>query len=338
MSTEGALSSVGTDGTDATVLRGAAVTLSGSLLRAEILRIRSRRMVRVLLVLAFAVVVAVSLGQFVNHSRTSAADIAAAKVQANAQRTFCIQTAGLPPDQARQVCDTPYQSFLAKLPFMASTDLPNVALALGVGMAAVLFLVGTTSGGADWSAKTMPALLFWEPRRTRVLFTKQAVVVGLALAVAVITQGAWLVIGSVVTATRGSWAGRGTDYWSQLVRLDSRLTILAMLAAAGGYALASLIRNTGAALGVTFVYLVIVETVVGQFVKSLRPYLVGQNVAGLVTGGGVDVTTGSSSAPNSYGREAIVHLSNARAGVGLLVAVAALTGLGLFLFKRRDLT
>jgi ABC-2 type transport system permease protein len=323
----------------ARVLRGEAVTRPASLLRAEILRIRSRRFVRILLALAFALVVAVSVGQFFNHARPSAADVAAAKVVASQQRAFCIQTSGgLPPDQVDQVCGTPYQSYLPKSPFLAGSDLPNVAIALGAGTAAVLFLVGTTSGGADWAAKTMPALLFWEPRRLRVLFTKLAVVVGLAGTTAVVTQGAWLAIGSVVTATRGTWDGRPPDFWSQLGWLDVRLTILGVLAAAGGYVLASLIRNTGAALGVTFVYLVIVEAVVGQFVRSLRPYLVTQNVAALVNRGGVDVPAGLSATAHGFGPETIVHLSNLRGGGTLLVAVAVLAALAGLTFKRRDLT
>jgi ABC-2 type transport system permease protein len=321
------------------VLQGESVTRPASLLRAEILRIRSRRFVRILVALAFAIVLAVSIGQFFNHARPSAAGVAAAKVVADQQRTECIRSApGMPPDQLAQACTVPYDRFLPESPFVASTDLPNVALALGAGMAAVLFLVGTTSGGADWSAKTMPALLLWEPRRLRVLLTKLGVVVGLALAVAALTQGAWLVLGSVVTATRGSWDGRPPDFWSQLAWMDLRLVVLGVLAAAGGYALASLVRNTGAALGVTFVYLVILETVVGQFVTSLRPYLITQNVAGLVTRGGLDVPTGVAPTVNGFASQTIVHLSNIRSGGSLCVAVAVLVGLAAFFFKRRDLT
>lgn len=329
----------GSTGGAGTVLRGEAVTGRPSLLRAEILRIRSRRFVRVLLALAFVLVVAVSVGQFFNHARTSAADIAAAKVLASGQRAACVQSGPqLPADQVNQACSIPYQAFLARSPFMAGTDLPNVALALGAGTAAVLFLVGTTSGGADWTAKTMTALLFWEPRRLRVLATKMAVVVAVALVVAVAVQAAWLVIGSVVTATRGSWAGRPPDFWSQLFWLDARLAVLGMLAAGGGYALACLIRNTGAALGVTFVYLVIVEAVVAQFVRTLRPYLVTQNVAALVTRGGTDVPTGQQGAGGGFGPETFVHLSNLRGGGTLLVGVAALTALAAVSFRRRDLT
>jgi len=322
----------------ATVLRGEAVTLRPSLVRAEIVRLRSRRFVRGLLALAFVLVLAVSVGQFFNHALPSASDVAAAKVAASQQRAFCIQTSGVPVDQADQVCGVPYQAFLLRSPFLAGTDLPNVAVALGAGIAAVLFLVGTTSGGADWTAKTMPALLLWEPRRLRVLFTKLGVVLTLALAVSVVVQVAWLGIGAGVTATRGSWAGRPPDFWSQLFWLDARLAVLGMLAAGGGYSLACLIRNTGAALGVTFVYLVIVEAVVAQFVRTLRPYLVTQNVFALVTRGGTDVPSGQQGAGGGFGPQAVVHLSNLRGGGTLLVGVAALTALAAVSFRRRDLT
>ena len=46
------------------------------------------------------------------------------------------------------------------------------------------FLVGATAAGAEWSAGTMQSLLYWEPRRVRVMVAKVA-----ALAAAVVVRG-----------------------------------------------------------------------------------------------------------------------------------------------------
>ncbi len=321
------------------VQSGDAVTERPRLLRAEILRLRSRRFVALLLAIGFAIVLVVSIAQFFIHARPSSADLAQAQVQADQSYQQCVTSnPDIPVDQRDQACRQPPQDFLSSSPFVAADEMPGIATALGAGIAALLFLVGTTSGGADWSAKTMPALLFWESRRTRVLLTKLGVVAGLAVVAGVLTQVLWTAIAAVLTSTRGTWLGKPPDFWSQLVWLDLRLVLVAVLAAAAGYALASIIRNTGAALGVTFVYLVVVENVVRFFFRSLTPYLVAENLGGLVNPGGVIVTTGQQFVPGQGIRMGEVHLSNLRSGLTLGLAVLVLVTLATYLFRRRDLT
>src|SRR4051812_50010047 len=57
-------------------------------------------------------------------------------------------------------------------------------LGFGNGFAVVSFLIGATSGGAEWAARTMEALLVWEPRRARVMVAE-----GGAVPVVVVTRG-----------------------------------------------------------------------------------------------------------------------------------------------------
>ena len=329
------------------LMRGQAVTRKGSLLRAEVLRLRSRRFVRLLLMLGLAGIIAVGVGELLSHERPDAQAVAAARADAEAQTQSCIdggkndpnRDPNATPDQVAQMCQVDYKYFFAKTPFVLSDDLPAVASALAAGMAALMFLVGTTSGGADWAAKTMPALLFWEPRRSRVLLTKLGVVVGLAVGVAVVTQLLWTAMAVAITSLRGTSEGKPPDFWSQLLWLDVRGLLLVLLAGAGGYALASLIRNTGAALGVAFVYLVVVENLVRGFILPLRPYLLGENVAALLNKNGIDVYTGERFVPGSPNPEEIViHLSNLRAGLTLTAGVTVFVLIATALFRRRDLT
>ena len=329
------------------LMRGEAVTQRGSLLRAEVLRLRSRRFVRFLLVLGFAGVAAVGIGEFTSHERPDAAAISAAKENAALQTQSCVEQMkndpntdpNMTPANLDQMCQTSYEFFFSKTPFVEKDDLPAVASALAAGMAALLFLVGTTSGGADWAAKTMPALLFWKPRRARVLLTKLGVVLGLAVAVAVLTQLLWTLMALGITSMRGLGDDKPPDFWSQLLWLDLRGGLLVVLAGAGGYALASIIRNTGAALGIAFVYLVVLENLVRGFLPALRPYLLGENVGGLLHTGGIDVYTGQHFVPGDPNpQQIIIHLSNLRAGLTLTAAVAAFVLLATWLFRRRDLT
>src|SRR4051794_41844121 len=45
-------------------------------------------------------------------------------------------------------------------------------LGFGNAFAVVSFVIGATSGGAEWAARTMEALLVWEPRRGRAVLAK----------------------------------------------------------------------------------------------------------------------------------------------------------------------
>jgi hypothetical protein len=317
------------------------------LLRAEILRLRSRRFIRLLLLLGLVGIIAVGIAEFVSHARPDTSSVAAAKSEAAAQTQSCVDATkndpnrppNLTPEQLAQMCQVDYHFFFAKAPFVMAEDLPGMASALAAGMAALLFLVGTTSGGADWAAKTMPALLFWEPRRSRVLLTKLGVVVGLGVGVAVTAQLAWTVMALAISSLRGVNEGKPADFWSQLFWLDLRGLLLVVLAGAGGYALASVIRNTGAALGVAFAYLVVIENLVRGFILPMRPYLLGENVAALLTKNGIDVSTGERFVPGiSNPQEIVIHLSNARSGLTLTAAVSLLVLIATASFRRRDLT
>ena len=70
-------------------------------------------------------------------------------------------------------------------------------------------------------------------------------------------------------------AAAGTDdalpagFWGDLLPTQGRSVSLAVLAALIGFGLANLTRNTGAALGIGFVYFAILETAI----RILRPML-----------------------------------------------------------------
>lgn len=328
----------------------------GSLLRSEVHRISARRFVRMLLALALlayvVIVVTVALTQF---SRPTAA----LKAQAEQARAGVVQDqrmyrqqcltdpnrpADVTPEQAcgaePTVSDLPLDQFYPKQPFVLAQDLPNGAVAVGAACAALMFLVGATYVGAEWSSRSMVALLFWEPRRLRVMGVKLVVASAAALVVGVVAQLLWLAAGEIIAHTRGT-TGTPAGFWSDLLGLQGRVLLLVVLAALGGFAIANLVRNTGASLGVGFVYFAVVETAVRAARPAWQQWLVTDNAAALVLQGGLPVYVSGDQSFDEQGnlidggREMV--LSNLHGGSYLGVVVLVLVVVGVVAFKRRDL-
>jgi hypothetical protein len=274
------------------VLTGAAVAQRPALLRAELLRIRSRRLVRLLLVLGYGVLLVAFVVTLLSTGRPSAAELSAAQAQATQLAEQCRSDPNVPADQKDRVCSGfTAQMFLRTKTFEVG-GLASGALGVGAGFAALALVIGASSGGAEWAAKTLPSLLTWEPRRVRVLLTKLTVVVGTVLAAALVAQLLWVGLGSALVSLRGSWTPRAPGFWGDLLGTQLRAVLLAGLAGAAGFAVASLVRNTGAALGLAFVYFAVVENAVRVLWHWGRQWLVMENVTALVQQRGVDVLVG----------------------------------------------
>ena len=90
-------------------------------------------------------------------------------------------------------------------------------------------------------------------------------------------------------------AAVGTDeplpdgFWSALLQTQGRGVLLTVFAALLGFGLANLVRNTGAALGIAFVYVVVVENAVRALRPHWDPFLLSTNALGLVQDGGLTI-------------------------------------------------
>jgi hypothetical protein len=321
------------------VLTGTAVTRSPSLLRAEVLRIRSRRLVRLLLALGYAVIVVAFVITAFNTGNPSAAERSAAQTQADQLAAQCRADPNVPTDQKDQVCSGfTAEQFLRTRPFDVS-GLSSGALAVAAGFAALAFIIGASSGGAEWTAKTLPSLLTWEPRRVRVSLTKVAVVAATVVLATVLAELLWTGLGSALVSLRGSWSPRPDRLWGDLLDTQLRAVLLAGLAGAAGFAVANLIRNTGAALGLAFVYFAVVENAVRVLWHWGQQWLVMENVTALVQRQGVDLVVSQRLDPATGSfTSVVVHLTNLRAGLTLAGYTAAAVLVAVLVFRRRDLT
>ena len=150
------------------------------------------------------------------------------------------------------------------------TSLPDVFLGTALILVIVGWVLGASFIGAEWHAGTVATLLTWEPRRGRVIAAK---IVAALVSVFVLSMATQAVLAGMLAfdaATRGTTAGADGALLAEALGVALRSALLATFGAGVGFGLAAVGRNTAAALGVGFGYVVIVE----NLVRGLRPHWV----------------------------------------------------------------
>jgi hypothetical protein len=87
-------------------------------------------------------------------------------------------------------------------------------------------------------------------------------------------------------ALRGTLEGVDASWWAEAGGTLARTGLLAALAAVLGLSIATVGRNTAAALGVGFVYLAVVESLIRAFKPQWDDWLVGGNIEAFLAGSG----------------------------------------------------
>ncbi|MFN2626068.1 MAG: hypothetical protein ABR520_08300, partial [Mycobacteriales bacterium] len=248
-----------------------------------------------LLMLAYAGVLLVSLGnQFFDSNR----DLAAARARAgrsaekqNAQfqegiaRCEGAKAAGqLPvdvecgPPVGSEKLTAPPEAFYNDPRFDFRRETPPHVKVIGGTLALIGFLVGATFAGADWSSGTVQSLLFWEPRRLRVMAAKIAALLTVIAGAAVTLLALLTGIEYLTAVVRGVVGDPTVGFYASLGLTGLRAVALAAFGSALGLGFAGLTRNTGAALGVGFLYFAVAENAVRGLRPGWRRFLVGENV------------------------------------------------------------
>ena len=330
---------------------------TGSLLKAELQRFRARRFVQVLVGLAVLGWVAVTLISLTQFGTPDPAELARAEAEIDriveeneryAQECLANPPTDLPPEvTVEQACgagmtadDYDLGMFLDNPPFSFADAAGAGAIGFAAAGAALAFVLGATWIGAEWSTRSLVSLLFWETRRVRVVLAKLAVLVLGAFVLAVGLQAAWLATASIVDAAAGDGRGLPAGFWGELVSTQARGVLFVVLAAVGGFGLAFLVRNTGAALGIGFVYFAVVETAVRALRPTWQPWLLSDNAIGLLVPDGwtVYVYEETVDATGNFSSEEWTYLiTNLQGGLLLAGVAAAAIALGTLLFARRDI-
>jgi ABC-type transport system involved in multi-copper enzyme maturation permease subunit len=327
----------------------------GGLLRAEGHRFLARRFIRVLLAVAvvgWLAVLVISLLSFRSASPERLADARQQQQEqiqlSNEARAQCLADPTRPSDvPVAEWCGPPMTAdqmplsvFLNPAPFSLSEDGVNGAVSVAAVAAALAFLVGGTFVGAEWSSRSIVALLFWETRRPRVMGAKLLVTAATSVALGLLMQAVWLGLATLLQSVAGDGIAPPDGFWSDLLGAQGRGVLLTAFAGLLGFGLTNLLRNTGAATGVAFVYLVIVENAVRAFRPAWQPWLLTNNAAALVVPDGLTLYTPDNRL-DAQGRptyEMIEYLlTSGQAAAFLTVATAVVAGVGVVLFSRRDL-
>lgn len=296
------------------------------LYRVELLRLSYRRTARILALLLIGITVLVFAIAF-----RSSRDLSDAQVDQLRRDAATSSFGGQPPPDFEQL--PPEEVFFEDPRFVVRNDLPGVLLGIGGLVAVGSFVFGATAAGADWSAGTVQALLFWEPRRVRVMAAKAAALLTVVVAYAIVVQLLSYALGSLVASARGTFEGVDGEFWRFLVGRSLRLSAVAGFASLVAFGISGFTRNTGAALGVAFAYFVILENLARGLRPRWQPYLLSENIDAFIRDGAtLHLPIKTEPFVEQY------FLGGNRAALLLASYLAVILGALTFSFARRDVT
>ena len=326
----------------------------GSLFRTELHRFSARRFIRLLLglaVLGYVVAVVIAL---LHYGTPTAADHAQARqtmqqlvTDSEQGRQNCLNNPqqappGVSPEEAcgppMQLSDLRESDFLPKQPFDLASTGSRGAIGFGAAAAVLGFVIGATWIGAEWSSRSLVALLFWVPRRINVFGAKIGVLILTSALLGVLAQAAWLIMASLLRGIDGNGRALPAHFWSSLLATQGRAVLLTVLISLLGFGLTNLIHNTGAALGIGFVYFAIVENAVRALRPAWEPWLLSTNAGALISPGGLKIYIFDQAGRNGFTEPRVYLIHNLQAGIELAAVAAVIIGIGVWLFARRDVT
>jgi len=300
------------------------------LARSETQRLLSRRLLRVLAILALLGILISVVIVAAKSRKPSAAQQASLDQQIRQEIADCVSNhypSAIPPGE-------PLQSFCARAFSDQTTEnayglsgLPDVLRGTSFILLVLGLVIGASAVGADWQSGSMATLLLWEPRRTRVLLVRALVIALTIFALAVLLQAALTLLLALVASTRGTTVGTGGDFTRTVVGVVGRVGVMASIFSLVGVAISTVGRATAASLGAAFVYLALVESLLHGLIPRLTPWLLSVNTAVFIDGRTLDV-----------GETHPVYLTPGHATVVVIVYAAILLAVAAGVFRSRDVS
>ncbi len=225
--------------------------------------------------------------------------------------------------------------------FPPAADLASSLRGLVSGAAYLLafaaLLAGTTGTAADLSTGGTSTWLTFEPRRGRVFASKTAAI-GLSL-----IAPAALIVGAAAGTTLLLYRSAGLPTaltaatWQQLGAMGARTVGLVVAAGLAGAALGFLLRHTAAVLGVVVGYLVVVESILAQMKPALHPWTLMTNTNAWLNGPASYYSTICTTTTTGTSCEGVEHLvSTVHGAVFLGVGTVVVIAVAALVFQRRD--
>lgn len=323
------------------------------LLRVEVSRFASRRLSRLALLGALAIVALVVFGMWESSRPMPESEVAMMRASFEADVEYweengdeivatCLadeavaQEADPSVDYGCENQEPTWENYSWEPPTFAE-NAPSLLPILATSLAFVAFLVGVSFLAAEFTTGSMGNWLTFEPRRTRVYFSKigaaaLATLPVTAVVLAVAVAGGWL------AHTINDHVGVMTaDVWGDVAVSGVRVLLLVVGFAAVGAALGALVRHTAAAMGIVVGYVVVVEAMLGSLFEGLQPYLLRLNMQAVASG---EATYGIEECGIVDGTqvcewvERSVSLTHGVVTMSVLLVVAVVVGW--VVFRRRD--
>lgn len=312
----------------------------------ELRRALARRLVRLLGAAVVISILIAGVSVFFAHEAASEADLRARVRERDVQQTACIRGEIYPPDESVRI-DHSGGGFFGEAPPLGTPDregfcrfaaqlfaehdprfrLDQVRDALTgtiTPLVLIALILAASLIGGEWRANTVAVQLTWEPRRLRLFAAKAAAAVMVGASFFFLAQ---VLLGGALApsvAFRGTSAGLDAEWWRGTAGLVGRGTAMAALSGAIGFALATVGRNTTAALGIMFGYIALLEgALLGNIWPGIRSWL--------LLGNSIVFASGNDNLD-------IVGRSPTEAGVLLAVYASAALILSAAWFARRDVT
>jgi ABC-2 type transport system permease protein len=189
---------------------------------------------------------------------------------------------------------------------------------------ALVMILAASFIGAEWHAGTITTQLTWEPRRNRVFGAKVVAAALFGFAFVLLAQAVLLGAVTPTAVFRGTTDGINAAWVRGAAGLVLRAAGAAGLVAAIAFSLASIARNTAAAVGGAFVYIAVLEPLIRAARPKWQPWYLYDNMATFISGHRLDFT--------SYPR------SVTEAGLLISIYTLGFVLLALALFRQRDVT
>jgi ABC-2 type transport system permease protein len=266
------------------------------LLAAELRRIAARRLVRLTLVLALVGIAAGGVAAFALTGSLPEATYQQRVVEAKArveaqdeQIESCLRASGvqrgddIPDDVARQCFPTKDVGHVDD-PRFHRTRLNGILQGVIGALAVIGWALGASLVGAEFASRGMTTMRTWDPRRGRVFAAKTLAVLAATSVFALVILVLVALAMWPTLALHGAPLRPGDPTLWSLAGTVGRGVALTAIAAGIGFAIATLGRNTAAALGAGFAYVIVFENIIGSAVEDWRRWLLLGNVIVLVSG------------------------------------------------------